>query len=198
MNVPLILGGGAVLLAAVAVFPGSLGIVKFTHKMLARPAGALAFNFLALPVWVAGAVLSAVSVLLAIRRGTPLGGVLIAAAVVAGITVFGFLMHMRFMFKPVRQPLYLSLDEAIERFGEDEEVVGVIDREGRPFAYIARLARRPHVVYQTEGEAPFIMSHCILSHSSMAYELDEEFQASRLYITSVLANNLVFYDQTNN
>ncbi len=186
----------AVLLAAVAVFPGSLGVVMFTHKLLARPTGALLFNVLALPLWAASVLLLLASIYLAVRNSMPLGGVLAATAIVTGFTVFGFLMHMRFMFKPVREPQYLSLDEAIDRFGEEEEVAGVIDRGGRPFAYIARLARRPHIVYQTEGDDPFIMSHCILSHSSMAYELDDEFDASQIYITSVLANNLVFYDRT--
>ena len=198
MELALISAAVAVALAAVAVLPGSLGIVMFTHKVLARPAGAFIFNVLALPLWITSLVLLVVSALLATGNERSVWGVVLATVVVAGITVFGFLMHMRFMFNPVRDPRYLSLDQALERFGPEEEVVGVIDRLGRPFAYIARLARRPHVVYQTQGDAPFIMSHCILSHSSMAYELDDEFSASRIYVTSVLANNLVFYDKTNN
>lgn len=197
MDLSLILAMAAVAVAGVAVFPGSLGIVKFTHKVLASPAGALVFNVLSLPLWILSVVLTAVAVYLAAGGEGPVGWVAALAAVVVLISIFGFLMHMRFMFKPVRQPLYLTPDEAIERFGEDEEVVGVIDRQGRPFGYIARLARRPHVVYQSEGEAPFVMSHCILSHSSMAYELDDTFQGDGLYITSVLANNLVFYDHDN-
>ena len=194
MDLTLILPTIAVLLAAVAVLPGSLGIVMFTHKVLARPRGALLFNVLALPIWISSLVVLVVSVILRSETGPAWWA---ATILVAGLTVFGFLMHMRFMFKPVREPSYLSLDQAIERFGEDEEVAGVIDRQGRAFAYIARLARRPHIVYQTEGNVPFIMSHCILSHSSMAYEIDQEFSASHIYITSVLANNLVFYDRTN-
>lgn len=198
MDLHLILAATAVLLAAVAVLPGSLGIVKFTHRVLARPVGAFLFNVLALPLWVTSVVLLGASALLTSGNQRPVWGVVLATVVVVGLTVFGFLMHMRFMFKPVRDPKYLTLDEALERFGPDEEVAGVLDAQGRPFAYIARLARRPHVVYQTQGDAPFIMTHCILSHSSMAYEIDDEFSASRIYVTSVLANNLVFYDKTNN
>ncbi len=198
MEIALVTAVLAVLLAALAVFPGSLGVVKLTHKLLARPVGAFLFNVLALPLWLASLALLLVAALLARGDDSSVRGVALAALIVGGITVFGFLMHMRFMFKPVRDPLYLSTDQALERFGPEEEVVGVIDRLGRPFAYVARLARRPHVVYQTEGAAPFLVSHCILSHSSMAYEIDQEFSASRIYISSVLANNLVFYDQTAN
>ncbi|MFQ5526130.1 MAG: DUF3179 domain-containing (seleno)protein [Thermoanaerobaculia bacterium] len=198
METHLILASSAVLVAAVAVFPGSLGVVMFTHKLLARPAGAFLFNVLAPFLWLASLALLLASGWAAVRTQSPIGSVVVAGILVAGTTLFGFLMHMRFMFKPVREPRYLTPDEALERFGSDEEVVGVIDSRERPFAYIARLARRPHVVYQAEGEAPFIMTHCILSHSSMAYELDEQFSASRIYVSSVLANNLVFYDKTNN
>jgi hypothetical protein len=152
---------------------------------------------LSLPLWAASVVAMGLALYLGFRQpGTP-WTTLAAAAFVAGVSVFGFLMHMRFMFKPVTAPLYLSVDDAIARFGEDEEVTGVIDRSGRAWAYVARLARRPHLVYQNDGEAPFVMSHCILSHSSMAYELDERFTGRGVYVTSVLANNLVFYDRSN-
>ena len=50
MDLALILNVAAVLVAAIAVLPGSLGIVMFTHKILAGPRGALLFNVLALPL----------------------------------------------------------------------------------------------------------------------------------------------------
>jgi len=105
-------------------------------------------------------------------------------------------MHAKLLFKPVTKPKYASLDEAIEKFGAAEEDIGVIDRNGNPYAYIARLARRPHIVFQPEGDAPFIMSHCILAHSSMSYALEGNFSDPDVTITAALANNMVFYDKT--
>ena len=61
---------------------------------------------------------------------------------------------------------------------------------------MTRLARRPHVVYQSEGSSPFVMSHCILSHSSMGYALEGSFAKPDIRIASVLANNLVFYERS--
>ena len=106
-------------------------------------------------------------------------------------------MHAKLLFRPVQNPLFISLDEAIEKYGPDEEVVGVTDNDGKPFAFIARLARRPHIVYQPEGDSPFIMTHCILAHSSMSYALEGDFQKPEITITAALANNMVFYEKSN-
>ncbi len=196
MNGSILLASTAVALAAAALLPGSLGVLKFTHRFTARPGGAF-FSYVAVvPMY---AIACLLMVMLVYRAAAGTAGIALAlAAVIAfgAVSTFGFLMHTRLMFRPVRRPRYVSADEAVARFGETEEVIGVVDRHGRPFAYIARLARRPHIVYQPEGDAPFIMSHCILSHSSMAYELTGGFNPERIYISSVLANNLVFYDAT--
>lgn len=105
-------------------------------------------------------------------------------------------MHTKLMFQPVRDPRYMDVATALKRFGEKEEVVGVIDAAGKPWAYIARLSRRPHIVYQPDGANPFIMTHCILAHSSMAYALDDAFNQPDITITAALANNMVFYDKS--
>lgn len=196
MNGSILIAGLAVALAAVALLPGSLGILKFTHRFNARAGGAF-FSYVAvLPMYAAACALMLVLGYRAATGSAGTGLVLATAAVFGAVSVFGFLMHTRLMFQPVRRPQYVSADEAVARFGGAEEVIGVLDRHGRPFAYVARLARRPHIVYQPDGDAPFIMSHCILSHSSMAYELTGGFNPERIYISSVLANNLVFYDAT--
>lgn len=196
MNGSVLIAVGAVGLAAAALLPGSLGVLKYTHRFTARPGGAFFSYIVAVPMYVVACALIAV---LAYRALAGTAGIALALATVAAfgaVSTFGFLMHTRLMFRPVRHPHYVSADEAIVRFGETEEVIGVLDRHGRPFAYIARLARRPHIVYQSEGAAPFLVTHCVLSHSSMAYELTGEFSPERIYISSVLANNLVFYDAT--
>ena len=119
------------------------------------------------------------------------------AIIFAGILVFGFFMHTKLMFRPILKPQYITLDKALEKFGPDEEVVGVLDPSGHPWAYIARLARRPHIVYQPEGERPFIMTHCILAHSSMSYAMEDKFKAPDITITAALSNNMVFYEKSN-
>lgn len=193
----LLLAVVALFMAAVAIFPGSLGVLKFTNKVAAHPGGAFFTYVLSVPIYGLSVVLLVGTLTLAWRRPQAWLVALLLIPAFAGLSVFGFLMNTRFMFRPVRHPEYISMDDAMARFGEKEEVIGVIDRKGQPFAYITRLARRPHIVYQTEGESPFVMSHCILSHSSMAYVVNEKFSPDRIFISSVLANNLVFYDTAN-
>jgi len=186
----------AVLLTAVAVLPGTLGILLLTNKIAASPAGARYIYSQS-----GGLIATALALLIFVAyRSMQAGGysmlVTGSMAAVALILVYGFLMHAKMLFKPIRNPAYVSLDKALEQFGADEEVVGVIDKNGNPYAYIARLARRPHIVFQPEGDAPFIMTHCILAHSSMSYALEGNFSNPDITITAALANNMVFYEKS--
>ena len=186
----------ATLLAAVAVLPGTLGILMLTNKFAASPAGARYIYFQS------GGLLAVSLVLIAYvgYRGNQADAysdlVVGCMAAVALLLIYGFFMHAKMLFKPITKPTYASIDEALEKFGPDEEVVGVIDKNGNPFAYIARLARRPHIVFQPEGDAPFIMTHCILAHSSMSYALEGNFSDPDITITAALANNMVFYERS--
>jgi len=186
----------AVLLTAVAVLPGTLGILLLTNKIAASPAGARY-------IYSQSGVLIATALALLIfvaYRSIQSGGysslVVGSMAAVSLLLIYGFLMHAKMLFKPIKNPAYVSLDKALEQFGADEEVVGVIDKNGNPYAYIARLARRPHIVFQPEGDAPFIMTHCILAHSSMSYALEGNFSNPDITITAALANNMVFYEKS--
>jgi len=186
----------AVLFGAVAILPGTLGILMLTHKLAADAAGAK-FIYSQSKWLLAASVILLSAALYPAVTGGPVSMLTMAAVVFyGGILVFGFFMHTTLMFRPVRKPVFISLDEAINRFGPEEEVIGVIDRAGKPYAFVARLARRPHVVYQTEGEAPFIMTHCILAHSSMSYALEGDFSNPEISISAVIANNMVFYDKS--
>lgn len=187
----------AVFLAAISILPGTLGVLMLTNRIAVNEAGARYIYGKAF--WIAGisAALMAVAVFLSVQEGRFFSLPFMASVTTyAGIMIFGFFMHTKLMFKPVKQPKYMSVDEAIEKFGRDEEVVGVIDSNGKVWAYIARLARRPHIVYQPQGDAPFMMTHCILAHSSMAYQLDDKFRQPDITVTAALANNLVFYDKS--
>ncbi len=141
----------AVLLCAVAVLPGTLGVLMLTHKFAADASGARFIYGQSAWVLAASAVLLADAVYGAVTGGGITGIMMGSIAVYGGILVFGFFMHTSFIFRPVREPTLVTLDEAIQRYGPDEEVVGVIDQSGKPHAFVARLARRPHVVYQPEG-----------------------------------------------
>ncbi len=191
---------GAVILCAAAVLPGTLGILMYTNKIAASAPGARYIYGKSLWVGLIGAALMATAIFKA-YPGFAAGHMpwitLGAIVIFCGILVFGFFMHTKLMFKPIRNPNYISLDEATAKFDENEEVVGVIDRSGKPWAYIARLARRPHIVYQPEGDDPFIMTHCILAHSSMSYAMADKFRQPDITITAALANNMVFYEKSN-
>ncbi len=187
----------AALLAALAVLPGTLGILMLTNKLAVSEPGARYIYGKSFWVLIASAVLLVAAIWRAVEEGG-LGSWVFRLSVLAylGVLVFGFFMHTKLMFRPVRRPKFLSADEAVAKFGPAEEVVGVLDPEGTPYAFVARLARRPHIVYQTAGEHPFIMTHCILAHSSMAYALEDRFREPQISITAALANNMVFYDKS--
>ena len=193
----------AALMCALAVLPGCLGVLIFTHKIAADSGGARFVFGHAVTLLGAATALMAFALYqvypvldLGDLSTLPLAGAG-AVTVFVGVLVFGFFMHTRLNFNPVREPVFVSLDEAIEKFGPEEEVVGVIDGAGKGYAFVARLARRPHIVYQPEGEDPFLMSHCILAHSSMSYAMEGKFAKPDIDITAVMANNMVFYEKTN-
>lgn len=190
-----LLGIAAVLLLALAVLPGTLGILLLTSKIAARGWGARLIYEKSLWIGALSVVAMATAWVVALR-GDGVSLLLIAASLgFVGVAVFGFLMHTKLLFKPVTDPLYMSVDDAIAKFGPNEEVVGAIDDNGTAWAYIARLARRPHIVEQLQGNRPFMMTHCILAHSSMAFALEDRISKPRITITSALANNLVFYEK---
>jgi hypothetical protein len=193
--VPEILAIAAALMFAIAILPGTLGVLLMTSKIAAREWGARLIYEKA--IWLGGLAAVVMAAAWAMAAAAQQFSLVLmgASAVFGGIGVFGFFMHTRLMFKPVKNPLYMSVDEAMSKFGPDEEVVGVIDESGRPWAYIARLARRPHIVEQRTGDHPFMMTHCILAHSSMAFALEDRFAEPDITITSALANNLVFYER---
>lgn len=187
----------AVVTCALAILPGTLGILMLTNRMAADERGArliyrhsrIVFGFSVAAMVFAWSWAAA---------GDHFPAVVIGATVAyAGILAFGFLMHTRLLFRPVKDPIFIPVQQSLDRFGPDEEVIGVFDPAGEPWAFVARLARRPHIVHQPQGNAPFTMTHCILSHSSMAYENSGAFAHPDIMITAAIANNMVFYDTRN-
>ncbi len=197
MNTADILAILAVFMTAVAVLPGTLGILMLTNKIAASPAGARYIYSQSAILIVVALAMVGFGLYQNAAAGSWSFAVVGSAVAVLLLLAYGFLMHAKLLFKPVRDPVFISLDEAIERFGPDEEVVGVMDKNGNPFAFVARLARRPHIVYQPAGDAPFIMTHCILAHSSMSYAMEGNFKQPDITITAALANNMVFYEKSN-
>lgn len=188
----------SVLLLATAILPGTLVFLMLTNKLAVSEGGARYIYGNAFWVGILSLALALYTLFLAIQAGPShyYSAVFVVSVVLYGaVLVWGFFMHTKLMFQPVREPRYLDTAQALKRFGGEEEVVGVIDGAGRPWAYIARLSRRPHVVYQPEGENPFIMTHCILAHSSMAFAMNDRFNQPDITITAALANNMVFYDK---
>ena len=186
----------AVLLTALGVLPGTLGILMLTNRIAASPAGARYIYSQSVVLIIVALALIVYAIYQSAVAGNYSISVLASTIAVALLLIYGFLMHAKMLFRPVRKPIFVSTDDALEKFGPDEEVVGVIDGNGKPYAFIARLARRPHIVYQSEGDAPFIMTHCILAHSSMSYALEGNFRNPDITITAALANNMVFYEKS--
>jgi hypothetical protein len=187
----------ATALCALAVMPGSLGVLALTNDLAAGSGGAR-FIYGRIGEILIG---SAVVLTLGVRQASLVDGfstlTMIATAAYLGILGFGFVMHTSLMFKPIKEPVFISLDAAIQKFGPDEEIIGVTDGGGQAFAIITRLARRPHIVHQPDGDTPFVMTHCILSHSSMAYAAEGKFHQPEFSVAAALANNLVIYDSRN-
>ena len=196
MNMVDVLAIIAVPLIALGVLPGTLGVLMLTNRIAASPAGARYIYSQSGLLIVVALLLLAYAGYQSAMAGTYSILVISSMAAVAILLIYGFLMHAKLLFKPVRKPVFISIDAALEKYGPDEEVVGVIDKTGKPFAFVARLARRPNIVYQTKGEAPFIMTHCILAHSSMSYALEGNFSNPDITITAALANNMVFYEKS--
>ena len=150
MNTTDVLAILAVLLIAVAILPGTLGILMLTNKIAASPAGARYIYSQSGVLIVAALGVIGYGLYQNAIEGSWSITVVASAVAMALLLIYGFLMHAKLLFRPVKNPVFISMDEAIDIYGPDEEVVGVTDNDGKPFAFIARLARRPHIVYQTE------------------------------------------------
>jgi hypothetical protein len=187
----------ATVVCALAVLPGSLGVTMLTNGLAASTRGARLIHRRAGIIL----IVSVVVLVGALYQAASADGfstlALVTLAAYGGILAFGYVMHTSLMFKPIRKPAFISMDAAVQQFGPDEEVIGVNDGSGQAFALITRLARRPHIVHQPDGNAPFVMTHCILSHSSMAYAAEGKFRQPEFSVSAALANNLVIYDRNN-
>ena len=127
------------LLCALAILPGTLGILMFTNKVAAAAAGARLIYQHSIKVLIFSAVLIIFACFQAFS-GDNLSLLFIATVVLyVGICVFGFLMHTQLLFKPVRKSVFISVAEAIEKFGQQEEVVGVFDSAGESYAFITSI-----------------------------------------------------------
>ncbi len=195
MSLAVGLATAALLLSALAILPGTLGMTVFTHNLAATATGARLIYEQSKWGALVSVALMAGAVFTALQRDSVSVAFGVIVIAYAGILVFGFLMHVGLLFKPVRKPVFIPIEQAIEKYGEDEEVIGVVDVAGTAFAFITNLARRPHVVYQPAGDDPFVMSHCILAHSSMAYPARGGFSKPDILVVAVQANNMVFYEK---
>ncbi len=109
----------AVLLIAVGVLPGTLGILMLTNKIAASPAGArYIYSQSGVLIVVALAMIS-YSLYQNAQAGAYSIWVIGSTATVALLLIYGFLMHAKLLFKPVKNPVFISLDDAIEKFGPD-------------------------------------------------------------------------------
>ena len=120
MSAPEWMAIAAVLLSAVAILPGTLGILMLTNRIAASSRGARLIYQYSLLLLAASVVLIVWALIRAFTGEGASALLVIATVAYLGVCVFGFLMHTRFLFRPIRTPVFVGVDEALERFGPEE------------------------------------------------------------------------------
>jgi hypothetical protein len=107
-----------VLLCALAILPGMLGILMLTNKIAADAAGARLIYQHLMSVLLVSVVLILFASYQAFSSASP--GWLLSACLFgfACVCIFGFLMHTRLLFKPIRVPFFISIEEAIPHYNK--------------------------------------------------------------------------------
>jgi hypothetical protein len=149
-------------------------------------------RFLLMAVAIGGLI--AVLVLGVAYRLAPWWALGLYAFVVVFLFFSGFLAPSYVMFQTQQHTArFVPAAELNGQLADDVEVMAVeIDGDARAFpnAWI----QRPHVVGDTVGGEPVVMTYCALSHLGVAYKNDLDGQPMNLKVMTQLENNLVLFD----
>jgi hypothetical protein len=105
----------------------------------------------------------------------------------------GYLMPGYIMFINLRQPNWITAEEANKNLPSDEPIIGFeINEDARAIPVEPIL--RPHMIHDVVGGEDVTMSYCMLSNSSMVYKAEFGGEKMRLMTPLQWENNMMMYD----
>ncbi len=137
--------------------------------------------------WLAGLTFHIVS------NPTTTLAIITSGVLALGLNLMGFIMPAYILFSGVRNPIWLSADEAEAVLAPDDRVIG-IEINGDARALPIKWMHRPHIVSDTVGGEPITITYCLLSNSAMAVRSSRNGEHVN-YITPLQwENNMLLYD----
>jgi hypothetical protein len=114
------------------------------------------------------------------------------AAGMAGLRMAAPAVYDPWLFAPRQHPVRIRpAPAAREVLGADTEVIGV-RVNGQVRAYPARMLARPHLLTDTLGGEPIVVSYCGLTNSAIAYRAAGPTSPIRMSVLSAPRNNILY------
>lgn len=119
---------------------------------------------------------------------------LVVSGILVGLfTLLGYGMSPYVIFPSLRRPQWMSAIEADEFIAADDDVIGV-EINGDARAYPVDWSFRPHLIQDTVGGEPVVMSYCLLSNYGVAFRAEMDGVPMRPIMPIQWENNMVIYD----
>jgi hypothetical protein len=168
------------------VFKPSLGLVQFVFR----------FRYMLIGLSIL-LYLSAIIVHLVIAP-TNIALLIVIGILALMLTYGAFFAEPMLIFPAIqRHPTWISSEQAAAELAS-EDLVLVIEVNGDVRAYPVKWITRPHIVRDSIGGEPVIMTYCALSNLGKAFGAERAGKEMNLAVTLQLENNLVYYDRTSN
>ena len=104
----------------------------------------------------------------------------------------------REMFPVINKPTYINAEQAKE-FLNDDDIIYTFEYSDKTYAYPALILSYHHLVNDTVGGKPVVMTLCLLSGSSAVYSRDVDNQVFSFGVLGSLYNgNLIMFDDKTN
>ncbi|MFQ5523140.1 MAG: DUF3179 domain-containing (seleno)protein [Acidimicrobiia bacterium] len=188
----------ATVLALVALIPvGAASMITGDFsQMVYKPTRRRVHWFLKRRRLVIGA--SAALWLLALSAHLAVGETNVVLLVVTGVlvalfTLLGYGMSPYVMFPSLRGPQWMSAEQAGSMIGDEEDVIGV-EINGDARAFPISWSFRPHLIQDTIGGEPVLMSYCLLSNYGIAFRAELDGEPMHCIMPIQWENNMVIYD----
>ena len=102
------------------------------------------------------------------------------------------------MFPVINKPTYVNAEQAKE-FLNDDDIIYTFEYSDKTYAYPASILSFHHLVNDTVGGKPVVMTLCLLSGSSAVYSRDVDNQVLSFGVLGSLYNgNLIMFDDKTN
>ena len=113
--------------------------------------------------------------------------------ITAFLLTMAFLMSPAILFHGVRNPSWLTAATADVHLDPHDMVIG-LEINGDVRAFPIKWINRPHLVEDTIGGLPILMSYCMLCNSAMAFRSELNGQKLKLIAALQWENNVILYD----